>query len=74
MIIYLYFNLYYFNSQQFMNKLKLCNFKYGTSQDLEIHTEEQYYHFCRIKLNEHSLLDDLVKEFDNEIYKIIIYK
>ena len=74
MIIYLYFNYYHFTSKDFMDKLKVCNLKFGSQEDhLEIHLEENYYPYCRMKLNQHYLVDDVVKEFNNEIYKYILY-
>ena len=75
MIIYLFFNFYYFNNKEFMENLKVCNLKYGSQQDepLDIHLEEGYYPFCRIKLNEKYLVDDVIREMGNQVYKYIIY-
>jgi hypothetical protein len=58
-----------------MNRLKVCNIKYGSQQDdsLEIHLEENYYPYCRMKLNEKYLIDDVIRELGNSIYKYIIY-
>lgn len=77
MIVYLYFNFYYFNNPQFMYKLKMCNSRYAISTDdddsIEVHLEEDRYPFCRMKLIDENSLTDLIKEFKHEIYKYILY-
>lgn len=74
MIIYLYFNYYHFTDRDFMDRLKVCNIKYGSQEDqLEIHLEEGYYPYCRMKLNEKYLVDDVVREMGNQVYKFILY-
>lgn len=74
MIVYLYFNFYYFNNKEFMERLKVCNLKYGSQDEhLETYLEEGYYPFCRIKLDEKYLVDDIIREMGNKVYKYIIF-
>ena len=74
MIIYLYFNFYFLNNKEFMERLKVCNLKYGSQEDqLDIHLEEGIYNYCRMKLNEKYLVDDVIREMGNKIYKYIIF-
>lgn len=74
MIVYLYFNFYNFNSKEFMERLKVCNLKYGDQTlSLEIHLEENYYPYCRMKLGEGYLVDDVIREMGNQVYKYIIF-
>ena len=76
MIVYLYFNYLHFTNPQFINKLKYCNSKYGICNDdnsLDIHLEENYYPYCRMKLSDNNYLHELINEFNNEIYKYILY-
>jgi hypothetical protein len=74
MIIYLYFNYFNFTNKEFMQRLKVCNLKYGSQEEqLEIHLEEGYYPYCRMKLNDKYLVDDVIHEMGNSIYKFILY-
>ena len=59
-----------------MNRLKVCNLKYGSGEEdssLEIHLEENYYPYCRMKMNEKYLVDDVIREMGNQVYKYIVY-
>lgn len=57
-----------------MERLKVCNLKYGDpNHSLEIHLEENYYPYGRMKLGERYLVDDVIREMGNQVYKYIIF-
>lgn len=77
MIVYLYFNFYFFKNQDFMKKLKRIYLKFQEEPEddkIEVHVENGTFYFCRINLSKKYLVDELFQEFeDYEIYKYIIY-
>lgn len=73
MIVYLYFNYYYFLDAEFREKLNSIKLQYAVNSDADVNLQDDYYPYCRMKLKEQNDIVHILNEFNNQIYKYILY-
>lgn len=71
-IIYLYFNYYYFLDSAFRDKLKSCQLKYAINS-ADVSLEDEYFPYCRMRIQDKNDILNIINEFNQEIYKYTIY-